>query len=210
MATEQPINQEGIEGILNVPATPNGTGLVLAHGAGTDCRAPLLRSIAEELAGRGYHVLRCNLAFRQRRRTGPPHPSTAPDDCISLERAVSFLRKYTPTRLLLGGHSYGGRQASVLAAKDKSIADRLLLFSYPLHPPAKPAQSRTGHFPQLHVPCTFIHGSKDPFGSPAEMRTALELIPAASTLLFVEGAGHDLLRGRFDLFALGNEPIADL
>jgi predicted alpha/beta-hydrolase family hydrolase len=76
-----------------------------------------------------------------------------------------------------------------------------MLLSYPLHPPGKPAQLRTAHFPRLRTPTMFVQGSNDPFGSIKEIQTTLRLIPAAHTLTVVEGAGHDLRRGRFDLRA---------
>jgi predicted alpha/beta-hydrolase family hydrolase len=197
------IGQDGIQGILHMPAgQTKGMGVVLTHGAGADCRTPLLTKTAEQLAEHGYYVLRCNLAFRQRRRTGPPHPSKAEEDRYSLSQAVAFLRQYTPERIVLGGHSYGGRQATILASEDKSVAAQLLLLSYPLHPPEKPAQLRTAHFPKLKVPAVFIHGSADPFGTPEEMQAALPLIPATTKLVILNGAGHDLLKGRFDLLAL--------
>jgi hypothetical protein len=87
----------------------------------------------------------------------------------------------------------------MLAAEDAEIAAGLLLFSYPLHPPGKPDQMRTAHFPSLRTPAVFVHGDADPFGSPGEMHAALELIPAATRLILIERAGHDLRRGKFDL-----------
>jgi len=94
--------------------------------------------------------------------------------------------------MFLGGHSYGGRQATMLAADHPELIDGLLLLSYPLHPPRKPTELRIAHFPKLHTRAIFVHGSRDPFGSQDEMNTALELIPAETRLLEVEGAGHDL------------------
>ncbi len=200
------IQQEGIHGFLHPPqGERNKAGVVLTHGAGADCTAPLLIAIAEQLAQQGFYVLRCDLAFRQRRRTGPPHPSKAEEDRYSLVQAAAFLRQHTPDRLILGGHSYGGRQATIAASENRTIADRLLLFSYPLHPPEKPSQLRTAHFPKLKIPAAFVHGAKDPFGTPEEMEAALKLIPAATKLSLVHGAGHDLKKGKFHLFALGSE-----
>ncbi len=197
------IDQNGIQGILHLPTgEPNAAGVVLTHGAGTDCRTALLVAVAEQLAEDGFHVLRCNLDFRQRRRTGPPHPSKSEQDRYSLAQAVSFLREHTPNRIVLSGHSYGGRQATILASENKSIADYLLLLSYPLHPPAKPDQLRTGHFPKLKVPSTFLQGSADSFGTPEEMEAALRLINAPTKLVIVPSAGHDLKKGRFDLLTL--------
>jgi uncharacterized protein len=90
----------------------------------------------------------------------------------------------------------------MLAADEPAIAASLLLFSYPLHPPAQPAQLRTAHFPRLAVPATFVHGTRDPFGTIAELDAARALIPARTRLIPVAGAGHDLKRGRFDLAAI--------
>src|SRR6478752_2123195 len=93
----------------------------------------------------------------------------------------------------LGCHSYGGRQGSMLAAEQALPISGLLLLSYPLHPPRKPAELRTAHFPQLKTPSLFVHGGRDPFGSHDEMKAALALIPAKTLLMEIEGAGHELL-----------------
>jgi predicted alpha/beta-hydrolase family hydrolase len=109
------------------------------------------------------------------------------------------MRRLVPGRVFLGGQSYGGRQATMLAADEPKVADALLLFSYPLHPPGQPTRMRTEHFPRLRVPTLFIQGTKDPFGAIDEVRLAIALIPAPTVLMPIEGAGHDLRRGRFDL-----------
>lgn len=80
----------------------------------------------------------------------------------------------------------------MLASEQADAADALLLFSYPLHPPGKPQQMRTAHLPEIRVPSFFVHGSRDPFGSPEEMTSALELIPARHELHLIQSAGHDL------------------
>jgi hypothetical protein len=78
------------------------------------------------------------------------------------------------------------------AAADSTVADSLLLLSYPLHPPKEPAKPRTDHFGKVRVPALFIHGTRDPFGSIAELETALRLIPAKTELISIEGAPHGL------------------
>jgi predicted alpha/beta-hydrolase family hydrolase len=75
----------------------------------------------------------------------------------------------------------------------------MLLLSYPLHPPGKPEQLRTAHFKNLQVPCFFIHGTSDPFGSSDEMRTATSLIPGKCKLMFLDGLGHDLGKGKLEV-----------
>ena len=81
----------------------------------------------------------------------------------------------------------------MLAAEQPGLAAGLLLLSYPLHPPRKPAELRTGHFPQLETPALFVHGGRDPFGSHEEMRSALELLRGRNLLMEIEGAGHELV-----------------
>jgi uncharacterized protein len=190
----EPFSEERLRGFLHRPEQPSGDSIALTHGAGSNCQAPLLIAVADEFAEAGFSVLRFDLAFRQARASGPPRPGDAALDRESIRAAASALRRIVGGRLFVGGHSYGGRQTSMLAASDPSVADGLLLLSYPLHPPGKPAQMRTAHFPQLSTPAVFVHGSRDPFGTLEEMRGALALIPAATSLLEIEGAGHDLKR----------------
>src|SRR5262249_49798406 len=154
----------------------------------------LLTATARAFADAGFSVLRCDLPFRQQRPHGPPSPAGAANDREGLQRAVMALKAADPTlqRIFLGGHSYGGRQASMLAAEQPQLTAGLLRLSYPLHPPRKPAQLRTAHFPSLTTAALFVHGSRDPFGSLDEMRRALGLIPARNMLVEIPGAGHDL------------------
>jgi hypothetical protein len=181
-----------VRGFLHFPVNPNRDGLVLTHGAGANCQSSLLVTLAEAFADAGFTVLRCDLPFRQNRPYGPPRPGDAAKDREGLRNAVCELRKLISGRIFLGGHSYGGRQATMLCAQEPSIADALLLLSYPLHPPRKPDQLRTQHFPQLNTLALFVHGTRDPFGSIEEMQLALNLIAGKHSLLKVEGAGHDL------------------
>jgi uncharacterized protein len=168
--------------------------LLLTHGAGSNRNAPLLVALANAFSEHGVEVLRYDLAFRQKRPKGPPHPSDAAHDRDGLREQILKIREINPAQVWLGGHSYGGRQSSILASEAPGLADRLLLLSYPLHPPGKPGQLRTGHFPKLNTPALFVQGSRDPFGSLEEMRSAIQLIPAPVRLIEIEGAGHDLGR----------------
>jgi uncharacterized protein len=181
-----------VRGYLHTPGDPNGDGLILTHGAGLNCSAPLLVAIGDAFAARGYVVLRCDLPFRQDRRTGPPFPGNAERDRIGLHNAVSALRKNIPGRIFLGGHSYGGRQSTMLCASEPTLVNGLLLLSYPLHPARKPEQLRIHHLPNLRTPSLFVHGTRDPLGSIEEMTKALRLIPVKTELMAVEGAGHEL------------------
>lgn len=181
-----------VRGFLHRPATPTGEGLVLTHGAGSNCRAALLMATAEKFAEAGITVLRCDLPYRQSRPLGPPRPGDAARDREGLKNALAALRKQVVGRTFLGGHSYGGRQSTMLCAEEPALVAGLLLLSYPLHPPRKPEQLRTQHLPKLQTPSLFVHGTRDPFGSAEEMKLALGLIPAKTRLLVIEGGGHDL------------------
>lgn len=192
--------QQGtVRGFLHTPDGEPTTGVVLTHGAGGNCKAPILIAVAEALTAAGATVLRCDLPFRQKRAFGPPAPAMSAADRAGLADAVAAMRRLVPGKITLGGHSYGGRQATLIAAEQPELCDGLLLLSYPLHPPSKPLQARIAHFPRLTTRALFIHGTKDPFGTVDEMEEALQLIPAAKELIVIDGAGHDLSRGKFDI-----------
>ncbi len=195
----------GVQGFLHRAEKGTGEGLVLTHGAGGNCDGPLLVALAETMSNAGITVLRCDLPFRQERPYGPPRGSGA-EDREGLRRAVEALRKIASGRMFLGGQSYGGRQATMLVAEDKGAADGLLILSYPLHPPGKPEQLRTTHLPKIQAPALFVQGTKDPFASPDEIKAALKLIPAPTSLLVIENAGHDLGFGRKGTTRSGDVP----
>lgn len=173
------------------PDSPSELGIILTHGAGSNGDAPLLRALAEALAKAGFLVLRYDLPYREARPHAPPFPAHSARDREGIRKAAESMRSRVP-RVFAGGHSYGGRQTTIAAAEDPAMADALLLLSYPLHPPRRPDQPRTVHFGQLRTPALFGHGTRDPFGSIEEMRTALKLIPARTDLLVIDGAPHGL------------------
>jgi hypothetical protein len=186
-------NEIPIGGHLDRASGSGGDCLVLTHGAGANCDASLLVALAEAFCASGVTVLRFDLPFRQLRPHGPPPRGSAERDQQGLRAAVASMRRQTSGRVFLGGHSYGGRQASILSAAEPGLVDRLLLLSYPLHPPRRASELRTGHFPDLETPSLFVHGTRDGFGSIGEMEVALKLIPARTELLPITGAGHELM-----------------
>ena len=168
---------------------PTGEGLALTHGASGDSNSPLLLAVAEAFAQAGIYVLRFNLSKGR----------NAAKDRELIRDAIAQVRQTVTGPIYAGGQSYGGRQTSMLAAESSATADALALFSYPLHPPGKPEQPRTAHFPQIQIPTVFIHGPKDPFATTEELESAAKLIPARTHIHEVPKAAHDLLKGRFDL-----------
>jgi predicted alpha/beta-hydrolase family hydrolase len=193
---DAPPNRIAVRGFLHRPSTGDGDCLILTHGAGANCNSLLLRTLADAFCDSGLTVLRCDLPFRQERLQGPPPRGSAEHDQQGLRAAIESMRRQVAGRVFLGGHSYGGRQASMLAAAEPGLVERLLLLSYPLHPPQRPTELRTGHFAALDTPALFVHGTRDGFGSVAEMEAALKLIPARTDLLPVTSAGHELLTKR--------------
>jgi uncharacterized protein len=182
-----------VRGYLHPATAPHTNCLILTHGAGANCQSPLLVALADAVNSEGWAVLRCDLPFRQLRPHGPPSPGSADRDQTGLKAAVLAMRRMGAMHVVLGGHSYGGRQASMVAAAEPSLVEGLLLLSYPLHPPKKRTELRAKHFPSLHTPALFVHGVRDGFGTFEEMQAALKLIPASTKLLPITGAGHELL-----------------
>ncbi len=111
-----------VRGFLHRPQEDSDRGLVLAHGAGSNSNAPLLVAMAGAFADAGFTVLRCDLPFRQNRSFGPPRPGDAERDRAGLKDAIRAVQKFGCTRMFLGGHSYGGRQATMLCAEERDVA----------------------------------------------------------------------------------------
>jgi len=189
------LSTPAVRGFLHVPENSTGDVLILTHGAGANCQSPLLVALADGFCEAGLTVLRCDLPFRQVRPHGPPPRGSAERDQAGLRCAVEAMRRESGS-VFLGGHSYGGRQASMLVAEEPELVQGMLLLSYPLHPPKKPEQLRTGHFPRLRTPALFVQGARDSMGAVEEMREAVRLIPARTELAILEGAGHELASAR--------------
>ena len=182
---------DAIAGVAHAPqGSPYGV-VVLTHGAGGSRESPLLIALCDEWARRGWLAVRYDLPYRRRRPKGPPSGSSAADQA-GIAEAIELARSLGAGPVIAGGHSYGGRLTSMVVAEQAGIADELTLFSYPLHPPGKPERLRTEHFSEIRVPTVFTHGSRDPFGSLDELRTAVALIDAPTQIVEVDGARHDL------------------
>ena len=113
---EEPFAASGVRGFLHSPEAGNGHALLLTHGAGSNCQAPLLVRLSRAFESAGYLVLRYDLPFRQQRPKGPPFPAGAARDREGIAHAVELVRPMVNGRIFVGGHSYGGRQSAMLAA----------------------------------------------------------------------------------------------
>lgn len=175
-------------------------GVVLFPGAGSSADHPSLVAIEEALAP--IPVLRVDFPYR---RAGRRAPDRAPVllACVRDEvRAFAKTLGVPTSRLVIGGRSMGGRMCSMAAADtdDPLKVAGLILVSYPLHPPAKPEKLRTEHLPGITVPTLCISGTKDTFGSPAELRRHFRRVKGDVTWSLIEKKGHDL-KGCDDVIA---------
>ncbi|MEY2462388.1 MAG: uncharacterized protein QOH64_526 [Acidimicrobiaceae bacterium] len=162
--------------------------LLLAPGAGSDRNHAALLAIEQAVAP--LPVERIDFPYR---RAGRRAPDRAPVllECVREEAGALVRRaKIRADRLVLGGRSMGGRICS-MAVADGLPAAGLVLISYPLHPPGKPDNLRIEHLPNIEVPCLFVSGTKDPFGSPDELTRHTAAIPGPVTHVWIEGGGHD-------------------
>jgi len=167
------------------PARP--LGVLLAPGAGADRDAPTLVAIDEVATAAGLTVVRMDFPYRKAGRKAPDRPpvllAAVREEAAQLAPRVSAL--------VLGGRSMGGRMCSMAVAEDLPAAG-LVLISYPLHPPGRPDRKRTEHFPGLNVPCLFVSGTRDAFGTPDELEAAGRAIPGPVTYRWIDGKDHAL------------------
>lgn len=171
------------------PRKKSSGPLLLTPGAGGDCSHPTLTAIEGAVAPRVTR--RMDFDYRKENRRRPP--DRAPKLIANIEREAEALLADTgadPASLVLGGRSMGGRMCSMAVAQGLRAAG-LVLLSYPLHPPKKPENLRTEHFPALDLPCLFVSGTRDEFGSPEEFADHLSVIPGPVTTVWLDGARHD-------------------
>lgn len=167
------------------PSPPSG--MLLSHGAGGSRDDRHLVALEDAL---DLPVRRFNFPYRKK-TAGRRPPDRAPVLLQSIREEIDEWSDGGPAadRLILGGRSMGGRMCS-MAVADGTPAAGLILLSYPLHPPRKPEKLRVDHFPELTVPCLFVMGTRDPFGTPAEFEEHLAAIPGPVTTVWLEGANH--------------------
>jgi predicted alpha/beta-hydrolase family hydrolase len=164
-------------------------GLFLTPGAGSNRDNPSLVLLEQEL--RPLPVERHDFPRRRAGKAGVDRAPVAIADVV--EHTAAFARRVQvdPASLVLGGRSFGGRMCSMAVAEGLPAAG-LVLVSYPLHPPGKPENLRIEHLPELHVPVLFVSGTRDPFGTPAELERHAQAVPGPVTHVWLDGKGHDL------------------
>ncbi len=165
--------------------------LLLAPGAGADRNQAALVAIDSVLTPTGVTVRRMDFPYRTAGRRAPDRQPVLVRAVIEEAQELAAATACPPAALALGGRSMGGRICSIAVAEGLPAA-ALVLISYPLHPPGRPDRMRTEHFPQLRVPCLFLSGTRDAFGSPEEMTLATAAIPGPVTHRWIEGKDHGL------------------
>lgn len=192
------------------PAAP---WLLLAHGAGAGHDHPWMRGISERLAGHGISVATFDFPYKAAGRKlpdrGPVLEQAFLDAWEELWAALTRSAAGAPRapHVFAGGKSMGGRIASQVAPRLTPPAAGLVFFGYPLHPPGRPADRRDRHLPLVDRPMLFLHGTRDPFGSPEEIQTLADRL-AGATLALVDGGDHSLVTGRGRAAAAPDEVIA--
>jgi uncharacterized protein len=160
-----------------------GPALLLFPGAGTGSDHPSLRAIE---AASPWPTVRADFAYRKAGRRSPDRPA------VLIQAVVDEAERIASPFLVLGGRSMGGRICSIAVAQGLVAAAGLVLISYPLHPPGKRDQLRVEHFGAIDVPCLFVSGTRDAFGSREELETHTAAIAGPVTHEWLEGLGHDL------------------
>lgn len=179
--------------------------LLLAHGAGSDREHPLFLALEDAVAP--LPVERMNFPYRVAGKRAPDRAPVAVESVRHEAARLVARAGCRANRLVLGGRSYGGRMCSLAVAEGLPAAG-LVLLSYPLHPPGKPDRLRTEHFGELRLPCLFVSGTKDAFGTPGELEAATAAIPGPVTHVWLPG-GHDP-KGHGEIVAAVTGWMADL
>jgi hypothetical protein len=173
-------------------ATGNRAGvtLILGHGAGADQTSGFMVAFATALAERGIDVVTFNFLYSELRRR-IPDPNARLESCW--RAVIETVRSRTSSnagRLAIGGKSMGGRIASQVAAGEARGLAGLVFLGYPLHPPGRPDRLRAAHLGEVKAPMLFVQGTRDPFGTPAELQPIISQLDPAAALFVVEGGDH--------------------
>ena len=188
---EVEVDQYGSVTALAYDASRRGRAqvtLLLGHGAGAGQTSEFMVSFAEGLAGRGIDVVTFNFLYTQEGRRAPD-PGGKLEACYRAAIATAGKRK-KENRLAIGGKSLGGRIASQVAAGGVENLSGLVFLGYPLHPPGKPDLLRSGHLASTRAPMMFVQGSRDPFGTPDELRPIIKKFDPPATIYTIDGGDH--------------------
>ena len=186
---------EGISALVYAAPEPADASLILGHGAGAGQTSAFMVKFAATLASRGIETITFNFAYTEAGRRVPDRNDRLE---AAWRRMIAAYRDgelgARAQRLAIGGKSMGGRIASQVAAGGgggggEGIAG-LVFLGYPLHPPGRPDKLRSAHLPHIRAPMLFVQGSRDTFGTPAELAPILETLQAPAELCVIEDGDH--------------------
>jgi len=164
--------------------------IVLAHGAGAGQQHPFMTAVANGFAARGVDVVTFDFPYMRARKKVPDR---APVLEQAFSQVVDAARGWSQaSRFFIGGKSMGGRMATHLGAAGLASLAGIVVFGYPLHPPGKPEQLRVAHLPAIAAPVLIVQGERDTFGTPMELRPAIDSMSAPVELHVVRGGDHSL------------------
>jgi predicted alpha/beta-hydrolase family hydrolase len=164
-----------------------GSVLVLGHGAGAGMEHRTLENLAAALRANGLSIVRFNFLYMEKKK-GPPDRMPRLTECFTA--VVEHVRREVgPERLFIGGHSMGGRAASMMAAEGFAC-DGVLLLAYPLHPAGQPEKLRDAHLPQVMQPVLCMNGTRDELCQQELMQQVVERLPSTFTMHWLQGADH--------------------
>jgi uncharacterized protein len=186
--------RETVTALLYVASKKDRSGatIILGHGAGANQLSPFMRLFASGLAARGFDAITFNFLYTEYGRRAPDHKTKLESCYRAVIKFALAHKKLKGNQLVIGGKSMGGRIASQVAAADGSEIAKLVFLGYPLHPPGKPEQLRDQHLKDITAPMLFVQGSRDPFGTPEELRQVIKNFKLPATLHIIEGGDHSL------------------
>jgi uncharacterized protein len=181
------------------PAATPDAALILGHGAGAGQRSTFMVDFARGLSALGIDVITFNFLYTEQGRRIPDR-APALESCYRavIDRVRAEVESAQQS-LFIGGKSMGGRIASQVAAADAALPIAgLVLLGYPLHPPGKPDERRDKHLPAIARPMLFVQGTRDAFGTPAELSPVLDALQPPPTLHVAAQGDHSFKLSRKD------------
>ena len=177
----------------------SNAALILGHGAGAGQRSTFMVDFASGLSALGIDVITFNFLYTEQGRRIPDR-APALESCY--RAVIDVVRAHVDSArrsLFIGGKSMGGRIATQVAAADPSLPlAGLVLLGYPLHPPGRPAERRDKHLPAIARPMLFVQGTRDAFGTPAELAPIISALQPAPALHVVAQGDHSFKLSRKD------------
>lgn len=186
------VDDDKVTALLYTAAKNNRLGItiVLAHGAGANQLHSVMRLFANGLSSRGFDVMTFNFVYMEKGKGAPDQKAKLESCYRAVIREATKHKKLKKNGLLIGGKSMGGRIASQVAAEGEESVAGLVFLGYPLHPPGQPDKLRTEHWKSIKVPMLFLQGTRDPFGTPDEIKPFIKKLRLPAKIYVVETGDH--------------------